>query len=90
MRILLATESYYPNIDGGAVAQHHLAKKLAEYGHEVRVIAPGLTFKNNLEQDDSTTIFRTKGLTLPLYMNNRYHFSPSPIFQVEKIIKTLK
>ena len=90
MKILLATESYYPNIDGGAVAQRHLVHELEKHGHEVGVIAPGLSFKNSIEKDNGSTIFRTKGLTLPFYMNNKYHFSPSPILKVKKIIKTFE
>ena len=47
MKIIIATESYYPNIDGGAIAQHNLAKELKKRGHQVAVIAPGYSFKNN-------------------------------------------
>jgi len=90
MRILFATESYYPNIDGGAIAQHRLVHELIKRGNEVGVIAPGFSFKNTIEQDKESTIFRTRGLTLPFYMNNKYHFSPSPFFQINKIIKNFK
>ena len=90
MKILLATESYYPNIDGGAVAQHRLVKELIKKGHEVGVIAPGLSYRKTVEKDNGSTIFRTRGLTLPLYMNNKYRFSAFPLFQVEKIVKKFK
>lgn len=90
MKILLATESYYPNIDGGAVAQHNLALELKKRGHDIAVIAPGYTYKNIVEKEDGTTIFRTRGLKLPLYMQGRYHFSIFPYFQVKKIIKKFK
>ncbi len=90
MRILFATESYYPNIDGGAIAQHRLVHELIKRGNEVGVIAPGFSFKNTIEQDKESTIFRTRGLTLPFYMDNKYHFSPSPFFQINKIIKNFK
>ena len=78
MKILFATESYYPNIDGGAIAQHNLALELGKRGHEISVIAPGYSYKNTIEKEDGTTIFRTKGIKLPLYMNGRYHFSLFP------------
>ena len=90
MKILFATESYYPNIDGGAVAQHRLVNELTKHGNEVGVLAPGFSLKNNVEQDNGSTIFRMRGLTLPFYMDNKYHFSPFPIFQLKKIIKTFK
>ncbi len=90
MKILLATESYYPNIDGGAIAQHNLVLELRKRGHEVGVIAPGFNYKSTVEKEDGTTIFRTKGIKLPLYMKGRYHFSLFPYFQVKKIIKNFK
>ena len=90
MKILLATESYYPNIDGGAIAQHNLVLELRKRGHEVGVIAPGFKHKSTVEKEDGTTIFRTKGIKLPLYMKGRYHFSLFPYFQVKKIIKNFK
>ncbi len=90
MRILFATESYYPNIDGGAIAQHNLVLELKKHGHEICVIAPGYSHKSIIEKEDGTTIYRTKGIKLPLYMEGRYHFSLFPIFQVKKIIKKFK
>ena len=50
MKILLATESYYPNIDGGAVAQYNLMGELKKLGHEPIVIAPGKSFRNYIEE----------------------------------------
>ncbi len=87
MKILLATESYYPNIDGGAIAQRNLANELTKRGHDLRVIAPGSTFKNTTEQDKNTKIYRTRAVTLPIYMGGSYTFSPLPFFKVGKIIK---
>ncbi|RLF29996.1 MAG: hypothetical protein DRN08_00100 [Thermoplasmata archaeon] len=91
MRILLATESYYPNIDGGAVAQHRLVTQFIKNGHEVVVIAPGFSFKNIVETNsDGSKVFRVRGIKLPLYMDGRYTFSPFPIFQVNRIIKKFR
>ena len=90
MKILLTTESYYPNIDGGAVAQHNLAHELKKLGHNVGIIAPGCFYKNLTEKDNGTTIYRTKAVKLPFYMNSKYYFSPFPLFEVRKIIKEFK
>lgn len=90
MKILFATESYYPNIDGGAIAQHRLVQELVKKGNEVGVIAPSFKFRNSIENDNGSTIFRIRGLTLPFYMDNKYHFSPYPLFQINKIIKSFK
>lgn len=90
MKILIATESYYPNIDGGAIAQHNLALELSKKGHDVRIITPGTDFKNKTEKEHNTIIYRTRAIKLPLYMNSRYFFSPFPIFRINKIIKEFK
>ena len=90
MKILLATESYYPNIDGGAVAQHNLVHELKKRGHEISVVAPGYHFRNYTESDNGITVFRTWSITLPFYMKSRYRFSPFPLFKIRNIIKKLK
>lgn len=90
MKILFTTESYYPIIDGGAIAQHRIVHELIKKGHDVRVVAPGFSFKNTSEDDNGSIIYRTRGLTLPFYMNNKYHFTPFPFFYVKKIIKSFK
>jgi len=90
MKILLTTESYYPNIDGGAIAQHNLVQELNKMGHEISVIAPGSSFRNIVEEDNGIKIFRTRAVKLPLYMKSRYYFSPFPVFKVGKIIKNYK
>lgn len=87
MKILLATESYYPNIDGGAIAQHNLVKWLTKKGHQIEVIAPGNSFFNKDEILDYVKIHRTRAIPLPFYMNSRYFFSPFPLFKIGKIIK---
>lgn len=90
MKILLATESYYPNIDGGAVAQHNLVKELKKLGHEPIVLAPGYKFRNYIEEIDGHQVYRTSSIPLPFYMNGRYRFSPFPFFKIRKIIRKLK
>ena len=90
MKILLATESFYPNIDGGAIAQHNLAHELKKLGHEIFVAAPGYHFKNYIEKDNDLSIYRTWSIPLPFYMKNKYRFSPFPLFKIRNIIKKLK
>ncbi len=90
MKILFTTESYYPIIDGGAIAQHRIVHELINKGHDVRVIAPSLSFKNTVDPDNGSTIYRPRAFVLPFYMNNKYHFTPFPFFSVKKIIDQFK
>ncbi len=90
MKILFTTESYYPIIDGGAIAQHRIVHELIRKGHDVRVVAPAFSFKNTVEDENGSTIYRPRAFVLPFYMNNKYHFAPFPIFYVKKIIEEFK
>ncbi|MCJ7572138.1 MAG: glycosyltransferase [Candidatus Thermoplasmatota archaeon] len=90
MKILLATESYYPNIDGGAIAQYNLVQSLKKRGHEVSIIAPGFSLRKTIENNNGTTIYRTRAVKLLYYMKSRYYFSPFPLFEVRKVIKKVK
>jgi len=90
MKILFTTESYYPIIDGGAIAQHRIVQELTKRGHEVNVIAPGFSYKNYQEEVNGSIIYRPKGITLPFYMDGKYHFCPFPFFYVKRIMKNFK
>jgi glycosyltransferase involved in cell wall biosynthesis len=88
MRVVIATESYWPNIDGGALAQRRLARELSSRGHEVSVIAPGRSFRNYVEKDDGTAIYRMRAVTFPLYKD--YKVSTFPFNQVRKRLAALR
>ncbi|MCA9387881.1 MAG: glycosyltransferase [Candidatus Andersenbacteria bacterium] len=73
MNILLATESYWPNADGGAVFERQLAHALAARGHTVAIWAPGTSRSPYEEQDGDTLILRERSsLLLP---NPKYRIS---------------
>jgi len=65
MKIVLGTESYWPNVDGGAVMEHNLAMELARRGHTVSVFAPAQRYEDYKEEDNGTTIYRFKAITFP-------------------------
>lgn len=65
MKVLLATESYWPNRDGGAVFERALVHGLGELGHEVRVAAPSQTGKPFVERDGRSDIHRMRSFKLP-------------------------
>jgi glycosyltransferase involved in cell wall biosynthesis len=90
MKILLTTESYFPNIDGGAIGQYNLVNELLKKGLDIRVIAPGISLKNYIEKQKNGIVYRTRAVKLPLYMKSRYHFSPFPLFKIGEIIKQFK
>lgn len=69
MKIAIASDIYYPMINGVAVFAHNLANGLARAGHEVIVIAPSFNGKYHVEIDPKTKV-KTYHLTsarFPLY-----------------------
>lgn len=70
MKIVIATESYWPLIDGGAVAEHHLALTLAKRGHEVHVLAPSDSYRSWTQTDEGTTIHRFSSFPIPFVKND--------------------
>lgn len=62
MRILIATDSYPPKIDGVADTAAVLARELAARGHQVEVVAPGPR-----APADGPGVRRRPSLPMPLY-----------------------
>lgn len=65
MKIIVATESYWPNLDGGSVFERNLVLGLGELGHEVRVIAPSVDGKPTVQRDGRSEIHRVRSIGLP-------------------------
>lgn len=85
MKILIASDLYYPTINGVSTFSRNLAQGLARRGHEVLVIAPSQTGKKYKEVDGNYTIARTAAIPFPFYQN--FMISISPAREVKKIIK---
>jgi glycosyltransferase involved in cell wall biosynthesis len=88
MRILIASDLYWPVINGVATFSRNLAIGLADRGHDVMVIAPSQTGKKYTELDGNYTIVRTATVIFPFYQN--FRVSLSPYREVKKIIKEFR
>ncbi len=77
MRIVIASDIYYPMTNGVAVFAHNLANGLAGRGHHVLVICPSFTGKKHVEVDQDTGV-KTAYLT-----SIRFPFYPDQIEEVE-------
>lgn len=78
MKIVIASDIYYPMTNGVAVFAHNLAGGLAQRGHEVMVIAPSFTGKYHVSTDKETKV-KTVHLT-----SARFPFYPDQINAVPK------
>lgn len=85
MKIIIASDLYWPVINGVSTFARNLAKGLADRGHEVLVIAPSQTGKKHKEVDGNYSIARVATVIFPFYQN--YRIALSPYIEVKKIIK---
>ncbi len=85
MRILIASDLHWPNINGVATFGRNLAHGLAAEGHEVLVIAPSQTGKKYEEIDRNHRIMRTSSVVFPFYQN--FRISISPYREVKRIVE---
>ena len=83
MKIAIASDIYYPQINGVAVFAHNLANGLAKAGHEVIVIAPSFNGKYHVDIDKETKV-KTYHLT-----SIRFPFYPDQINKVPDKRKVL-
>ena len=63
MKVLIANETYPPQLNGAAVATHRLVHGLAQRGHNVEVVAPNMAFRDEVEDEPSNpgvTVHRIK------------------------------
>ena len=64
MRIIIANDNYYPNINGASYFAQRLAKGLIKAGHEVLVIAPSSCTHDEKFTLDSVNVFGVRSIPL--------------------------
>ena len=67
MKIAIASDIYYPQINGVAVFAHNLALGLAKAGHEVIVIAPSFNGKYHVDIENGVTTYHLTSARFPFY-----------------------
>ncbi len=65
MKILIATDNFYPNINGAAIFTFELAKGLVKRGHNISIIAPARKFKYTITKSEGMTIHGIPSLMIP-------------------------
>lgn len=71
MHILLASDTYYPNVNGASYFTQRLAAMLAQRGHRVSVICPSETFAHTVTVRDGVTMYGLRSITTPIYKGFR-------------------
>lgn len=86
MKILLATDTYFPHVNGAAYFTRRLAYCLRARGHTVAVIAPSVSFKNTRDNVGGVSIYGV--WSLPVFFYRKFRFSLPPIF-IRRRIRTI-
>lgn len=65
MKILFATDNFYPNMNGAANFAYRLIEGLLKKGHDVSVIAPSEQFKDTVTQYKGMTLYGLASIMIP-------------------------
>lgn len=91
MRVLIANDSYLPQLNGAAVASHRLVQGLAGRGHQVCVVAPGTSFRDEEHPEPScpeVTVHRIKSFPVrPLHPEFRITARAGTDAKLERIFR---
>jgi glycosyltransferase involved in cell wall biosynthesis len=86
MKILIATDTYYPDVNGAAYFTYRLATILAKRGHNVFVMCPSRSSKDTVSNDKGVTLYGIRSIHIPVYRN----FRISPLFISRIILGAVK
>lgn len=88
MRILVASESFYPAVSGVSITSERLARQIASRGHQVTVLAPSNSRSFYKEERMGYTIYR-----IPSWINpfrRGFRFTVFPRRWVERVFREVK
>lgn len=88
-KILLASETYPPDVNGAAIFVQRLAQMLSEDGHEVLVIAPSTSYKDKWEDPSKLLrIFRVKSVSFkPIHPYFRTVWKTGLTKKISKVVQ---
>jgi 1,2-diacylglycerol 3-alpha-glucosyltransferase len=86
MKILIASDTYYPDVNGAAYFTYRLATALARRGHNVFVMCPSRSLRNTVSNDNEVTLYGIRSIPILIYRN----FRISPLFVSRTIRVALK
>ncbi len=72
MKVLIASDTYYPHVNGASYFTQRLAAALAERGHEVAVISPSQTIGNDTLVRHGVTLYGVR--SFPIFIVPKFRF----------------
>lgn len=71
MKILIASDTYPPSVNGAAYFTYRLANALHKKGHEVYVICPSRSFSNTVTNNRGVIEYGVRSIHIPVYPDFR-------------------
>lgn len=106
MKIVIASDAYFPMTNGVAVFAHNLAEGLAKRGHEVLAIYPSFDGRKHKKKDRKTKVTNVclKSMRFPFYPDqiekipeekrvlykNGLHVAINPYIQMKKVLESFQ
>ncbi|HEU0021477.1 MAG TPA: glycosyltransferase, partial [Dehalococcoidia bacterium] len=92
LQVLIAADTYPPQLNGAAVASQRLARGLADRGHSVAVVAPNMAFQDETQTERSdgnaVQIFRIKSISIrPVHPQFRLTWGVGVDAKLERIFE---
>ncbi|MDP2594272.1 MAG: glycosyltransferase [bacterium] len=72
MKILIASDTYYPHVNGCSYFTQRLAEALAKRGHEVAVISPGPEFASTIRPHGNVTHYGVRSFPILIVPHFRF------------------
>ncbi len=88
LKILMALESYPPQITGSGITTKRLACGLSERGHHVEIVCPGNSIRYSRSLEAGTVVHRIN--SIPILFHGEFRSSFFPVFAINRIFKELK
>lgn len=90
MRIVLATDTYFPHVNGASYSVQRLAHALAAAGHDVHVIAPSQSLDQTKEHTGSVITHGISSIPIVFYEGFRITVRPIAAWQVRSILAEIQ
>jgi len=71
MKILITTDSYYPQVNGASVFGQRLAAGLRDRGHDVMVVAPATSLRSGYHEVAGVNVFGVRSVPVFIYKGMR-------------------
>src|SRR5438128_9447959 len=90
MKILIGTETYYPDVNGCSYFTQRLAAGMQGRGHEVHILYPSRRLRSAIAKHGEITLYGTPSVPLPFYKHFRVSLLPFCYRNVLREVKRIR